>query len=139
MSDQLKNQVNQNANIDQTLLIRDVKENRMDINAIKGSWAWSKWQNYTVTANSKSTIQIVTAAILSTIPYVGWAAGALAAVYIQYNLKTGYFSSRIGNALDTDPNYYWSKRQVRLYKDSARKNLLSEKTSKASRALVPTS
>jgi hypothetical protein len=53
----------------------------------------------------------------------------MAAVFLEYNLKTGYFTYRVGTALDSNPNYYWEKRQVKLYGDSARTNLLSKKMS----------
>ena len=52
---------------------------------------------------------------------------------------TKVFSYRIGTALVTDPNYYWEKRQVRLYKESSRKTLLSDETSNAVRFPIPTS
>lgn len=134
LSNQLQSQI-----ANESSLIQNPKENQIGIQSVVGSYAWSVWQNHTVTTNGKATVQIVTAAILTTIPHVGWAAGALAAVWIQYNLKTGYFKTRIGTALNSDPNWYWQKSQVRLYKDSARTNLLSDQTSTAQKLLVPTS
>lgn len=108
----------------------------VDIDAITGSWVWSSWDYYTVTADWKAGAQVVTQAILSLIPKVGWAAGALANVWIQFQLKTGYFKRRGATAADTDPNYLWSKMQVNLYKDSARTNLLSSKTSSPQKVRV---
>jgi len=107
------------------------EEAGFSINAIKGSWAWSGYRNVTVTANGKASAQVITQAILSAIPKIGVAAGALANVWLQYNLKTGYFKVRDGTALDTDPHYVWRKRTVKLYKEKSRKTLLSTKTSKA--------
>lgn len=104
--------------------------------AITGSWVWSSWDNYTVTADWKAGSQVITQAILSTIPKVGWAAGALANVWIQYQLQVGYFKRRGATAADTDPNYLWSKIQVNMYKDSARSVLLSSQTSSPERVRV---
>lgn len=71
--------------------------------------------------------------------FICWSiASGLATVFVEYNLKTGYFKRRMATALDTDPNYYWQKVQVRLYKDRARKILLSDKTTKGTRNLIMT-
>lgn len=104
--------------------------------SITGKWVWSNWDSYTITVEGKATTQIITAAILSRIPYVGWAAAALASVMIQYKMKTGYFKRRGGTAADTNPDYLWSKMQVNLYKDKARKILISSKTSSPSKVRV---
>ncbi|MCY7861203.1 hypothetical protein MOD67_14340 [Bacillus licheniformis] len=94
-----------------------------------GKWYWSKWDNVTVTVQDKATVTIVTAAILSRIPYIGWVAGAAASIIINYKMKTGYFKVRGASALDSDPNYGWMKKRVQLFKDKKRTKKLSDKTS----------
>ncbi|MCK6208885.1 hypothetical protein KZX50_26100 [Bacillus infantis] len=106
------------------------------IQSIVGSWAWSKWDSYTITANGKFTAQVITQTLLSLIPGIGPYAGAFATIMIQYNLKTGYYKRRGATALDSDPNYLWSKIQFNLYKDSARTNLISSKTTSAQKVRV---
>ncbi|UQZ76708.1 hypothetical protein C2I17_20370 [Niallia circulans] len=101
----------------------------VSINSITGSWAWSSWYNKTVTVADKATIIIVTGAILSKIPYIGWVASAMASILINYKMKTGYFKVRAGTALDTDPNYVWTKKIVNLYSNSARTKLRKSETS----------
>lgn len=94
-----------------------------------GKWYWSKWDNVTVTVQDKATVTIITAAILSRIPYIGWVAGAAASIIINYKMKTGYFKVRGASALDSDPNYGWMKKRVQLFKDKKRTKKLSDKTS----------
>lgn len=106
------------------------------IQSIVGSWVWSSWDYYKVTVSGKFTLQTITAALLSYIPYVGPVAGALAAVHLQYNLKTGYYKRRGGTAADSDPNYLWSKYQFNLYSDSARTNLKASKTTSPEKVRV---
>ncbi|MGE1103710.1 hypothetical protein [Peribacillus simplex] len=50
-----------------------------------GSWAYSKWASYTVTPSDKTATAVVTAAILSKIPYVGFAASGLAGVKLRHD------------------------------------------------------
>ncbi|WP_057913589.1 hypothetical protein [Peribacillus muralis] len=98
-----------------------------------GSWVWSKWTNYTVTVTGKFTTTVITAAIVSKIPVIGWAASVFATIMITNNMKTGYFKKRGASRADTYPHYLWSKQQVNLYKDKARTILKSSKTSDASK------
>jgi len=110
--------------------------NEIGIESIVGSWVWSDWDNYKVTVSGKFTLQTITAALLSYIPYIGPVAGALAAVHLQYNLQTGYYKRRGGTAADSDPNYLWSKYQFNLYSDSARTNLKASETTPAEKVRV---
>ncbi|KOO48130.1 hypothetical protein [Priestia koreensis] len=112
----------------QSVIKNQFGKNTISTQSVVGSWVWSSWSNYKITVSGKFTVQTITAALLSYIPYVGPIAGGLAAVMLQYGIKTGYYRSRGASAADTDPNYLWSKRQVNLYKDSAHKTLLSSKT-----------
>lgn len=57
-------------------------------------WRNGPWKNYKITFEGKATATIVTTLILSYIPYVGRIAGAMAAVFITWNVKVGYFSAR---------------------------------------------
>jgi hypothetical protein len=117
---------NQNFGAPSLLIMDPLKSG---LRAVVGSYSWSSWQNVTITPASKTSVSVITAAILSYIPKIGPITGAMAAVFLEYNLKTGYFTYRVGTALDSNPNYYWEKRQVKLYGDSARTNLLSKKMS----------
>jgi len=107
--------------------------------AVVGSYAWSTYQNVTITFEAKATATVIAAAIASRIPLIGWIAGALASIIIINNMTVGYFKYRIGTALDSDPNYYWTKRQVLMYKDSGRTVLLSNEISNGVKSPVPTS
>jgi predicted PurR-regulated permease PerM len=62
--------------------------------SIVGSWAWSHWNNVTITFAGKATATAISTAILSYIPYIGAVAGALASVIIAYNYPIGYFKVR---------------------------------------------
>lgn len=109
------------------------------LKSVKGSYAWSIWKNVTITPTNKVSAQAVATAITAYIPKVGPIASALAIIFIDNNLSTGHFSFRVGTAMDSDPNYYWEQRQVKLFKDSARRNLLSNKTTIATKFTMPTS
>ncbi|MDG3074748.1 hypothetical protein [Bacillus halotolerans] len=102
----------------------------IDIQKRKGKWAWNKkWIKYKISVQDKATVAIITSAILSQIPRIGWVAGAAAGIYIQYNMNTGYFSVKHATSLDNDQCYLWTKKRVKLFKDSKRKNLKFDKTS----------
>ncbi|WNV80947.1 hypothetical protein RUL31_06615 [Bacillus atrophaeus] len=106
-----------------------VNSDSIDIQKRKGKWAWSKWEKYRIRVEDKATTGIITAAILARIPYIGWIAGAAAGIYIQYKMKTGYFSVKYGTAADTNQCYLWSKKRVKLFQDSKRKKLKLDETS----------
>ncbi|MFP7493311.1 hypothetical protein SFC66_05935 [Terribacillus saccharophilus] len=61
----------------------------------------------------------------------------MANVWLQYNLKTGYFKVRDGTALDTDPNFIWGKRTVKLYKEKSRKHYYQQKLLKLGDNTIP--
>ncbi|MCY8087233.1 hypothetical protein OZL46_14070 [Bacillus sonorensis] len=109
-------------------ILKPTKEN-FSIQKRVGKWYWSKWDKVTIRVEDKATVTIITAAILSRIPYIGWVAGAAASIIINYKMKTGYFKVRGASALDSDPNYGWMKKRVQLFKDKKRKKKLSDKTS----------
>lgn len=94
--------------------------------AQKGNWAWSGWSNKSVTPNGKATVQIIVGILGSGFGFYGAAATGIANIWLQYNLKTGYFTVRQGSRLDTDPNYYWVKKDTKFYKESSRKTLLKQ-------------
>lgn len=80
---------------------------------------------------------VIKAAILSEIPYVGFAASALAGVMIASKMQTGSFKKRGGTRADTNPDYLWNKTTVNLlYKAKARTNFLSSKTSTPTKVRV---
>jgi hypothetical protein len=110
---------------------RIVPENRGEIGTqrITGSWAWSSWQAITVTYAAKASASAIAAAILSRIPYIGWVAGATAAVLINYNLPVGYLRYKAATARDTHPDYAWVKKKVNVYRNKDRTILLDSNTS----------
>lgn len=63
-------------------------------NSIYNKWYNGHWKNYTITFEKKATVSIITVAILSRIPYVGWVVGPIAAILVLYQMKVGYFSAR---------------------------------------------
>ncbi|WP_160319326.1 MULTISPECIES: hypothetical protein [Bacillaceae] len=48
-------------------------------------------------------------AITSFIPKAGPLAAGFATVWIQYNIKVGYFKRSIGTRADTDARYRWQQ------------------------------
>ncbi|WP_077299954.1 hypothetical protein [Virgibacillus pantothenticus] len=128
IGDQIKEQLSNNESV--TRISPSSSPNNIGIHAQVGKWAWSGWQNYTITPKVKYTVTAIAGAIVAYIPYVGPIATALATIFVQNKLKTGYFKRRIATRLDSDPRFYWQKTQVNLYKDKARKKLLSSKTTK---------
>ncbi|EMG27091.1 hypothetical protein X560_0365 [Listeria fleischmannii 1991] len=101
-----------------------------------GSWAWSSWQNKSITNNKKFTIQTAITALGAKFGMYGVAASSVANIIVQYGMKTGYFKVRAATRKDTDYNYVWTKNQVKLYKESSRKTLLSTKESTARKTHV---
>lgn len=135
----LSNQLKEQNVADQELTIPPLEKStfaNIQPMAQKGSWAWSKYQNFTINSNNKVTVTAIASAIAASIPYVGAVAAPMATIMIQYNMKTGYFKRKIASKLDTDPNYYWQKIRLELYKDSARKKLIKTKYTKATKSLI---
>lgn len=135
LSNQLKEQNVATQEVASPILERSTFANIQPM-AQKGSWAWSNYQNFTINANNKVTVTAIASAIAASIPYVGAVAAPMATIMIQYNMKTGYFKRKIASKLDTDPNYYWQKIRLELYKDSARKKLIKTKYTKATKSLI---
>lgn len=113
-----------------------VQTETIGIQAIKGSWVWSKWSNLTVTVEGKMTVAAITAYLLNLIPYVGSLAALFAGLMVTWNMKVGYFKRRGATAADTDPNYLWSKIQLNLYTNSSRTTLVKSETGEPYRVRV---
>lgn len=94
------------------------------IQSVVGDYVWGGYKNITVTYEDKATETIITAAILSRIKYIGWIAAAIASLLINYNVKTGYFRVNHGVALDSHPDYVWTKERIKVYRDSERTDRL---------------
>lgn len=127
IGDQIKEQLSNEAS---GAKINPSSLNNIGMQAQVGKQAWSGWQNYTITPKVKYTVTAIAGAIAAYIPYVGPVVTALATIFVQNKLKTGCFKRRIATRLDSDPRFYWRKTQVNLYKDKARKKLLTSKTTK---------
>ncbi|MFP7335397.1 hypothetical protein SFC23_18795 [Shouchella clausii] len=89
-----------------------------------GSWRLGNWVNKQVTPNGKATTQIIIGALGSLGGVKGAMAAAIVNIFIQYNLKTGYFKKRFDTRKDTNANYIWYRTSVKTYSDKARTKLL---------------
>ncbi|MBY7141940.1 hypothetical protein KFZ56_02325 [Virgibacillus sp. NKC19-3] len=105
------------------------ENDNVEIQSPTGDISWSSWQTSTITPEDKTDVSIVAAAIGSAIPSVGPIAGPLAGIFVNHNMRTGYFSYRMGTQLDTDSNYVNQYLETRIYSDSARNNLIGTETS----------
>jgi hypothetical protein len=122
--------------IEQQKTSAPIPQGEFGTESVVGSYVWSSWKWVTVTYASKASYATITAAILSRIPYIGWVAGATAAVLINYSLPVGYLKYRMGTARDTHPDYVWIKKTVNVYRYSDRTGLLSSKTSNPQKVRV---
>ncbi|EIM05020.1 hypothetical protein A1A1_18367 [Planococcus antarcticus DSM 14505] len=101
--------------------------NTYTTSSIYNTWRYGTWKNYKITAEGKITTVILTTLILSYIPYVGKIAGAMAGIFLTYNLKVGYFSAKKDTML-LFGNYIKQKQHLKLFKQSNYTQLLSYKT-----------
>ncbi|MBC6308230.1 hypothetical protein HCJ66_01560 [Listeria sp. FSL L7-1582] len=132
----LENSINNSSIDDSAATVTENEVEMYTLGAQKGSWAWSGWQTRKITSSQKYSLQSAIGVLGAKFGMYGAAAAALAGIWIQYNVHVGYFKVRVGTRLDTNPNWIWTKNQVRYYSDSSYKNLRGTKESKAFYSLI---